>query len=532
MPSVERKNTTNLPVGVEPQKSSSLLGRPVKWLRGDTDRKGVLIAKRALAGLIATFLAISLIGIIPLVFGVKKWKELKPQAQKVPTPLPSLQMSSTSSLSYEVQPIPPTSRVQTTAAASKSSEKSSSSSEDYVSPPEDVVHPPVSSEKKAPKAPQSFEESSNSSEDSAEISVETAPVFEPPAIQDVAEEVSLIKPEDCRFNAATREEVLALQGKLRHINKKHEQIQLESLEALDRLPKHKLVVEGVTYYCSNLFKNERNVFAFALVELKGKVYPRLFYLSGSQGTWRVAPYAEKRVFFGLQKVSKLGKGLAENDTQLPIPIALALQTLPLPMELQNIGKIEDLLQTVGPMEVLPKYSKGVKLEEFLSQAPSTQEFEEEQYLMPFTDNPGEIVLPNALDLPDFTKMFEMEVNLEFYGKCTAKYMPSINGTNYYLFYENAEGYAFLASLEKVRNNPIGKFGVRKTAWELHHLDAPLLEYRMQIPRRFKTWANLAFEQQKYWNNWNYVREIPLIKLYYEKTGRALPEPFKLAHPNG
>jgi hypothetical protein len=206
--------------------------------------------------------------------------------------------------------------------------------------------------------------------------------------------------------------------------------------------------------------------------------------------------------------------------------------LPLPEVPGEIGKITDLMQTVKPMEVSPKYMKGVNLQEFLSQAPSSKGFQEEGYLIPFTDTPEEIPLPSEQDLPDFTKTFEMEVNLQFYGKCNAKYMPSINGMNYYLFYENEEGYAYLASLEKVRDNPIGKFGVRKTAWEMHHLDAPLLEYKMQIPRRFKTWKNLAFKQQKYWNNWNYVREIPLIKLYYEKTGRDLPEPFESAYPNG
>ena len=63
--------------------------------------------------------------------------------------------------------------------------------------------------------------------------------------------------------------------------------------------------------------------------------------------------------------------------------------------------------------------------------------------------------------------------------------------------------------------------------EMQNMDAPLLEYNEQIPREFEpekgSQNQYQSESRNYSNNWNFVRELEIIKMYYEKQGRELPE---------
>jgi hypothetical protein len=96
----------------------------------------------------------------------------------------------------------------------------------------------------------------------------------------------------------------------------------------------------------------------------------------------------------------------------------------------------------------------------------------------------------------------------------------------YMFYEANDGRAFLSSSECIKDVEINAFGVRKKIIDMGHMDAPLLEYYKQIPEEFdpKERFENCYDSRSYCNNWNYVRELEIIKMYYEKQNRTLPDP--------
>lgn len=323
------------------------------------------------------------------------------------------------------------------------------------------------------------------------------------------------------FETVGEKEVLDLQKQVQQVNPHYkEKISLAALKEQGRLPSHKITVEGVNYYCSDPFYMAGNHCSVGLVQIGKKVYPRLFYLSNSQGGWRVAPFAEKKK----ETIAKMGKGVNEADTQLPLTLSLALHQLPRVEQPSEQPVPKNLLQTVGMIEIPEEYSTAIESEPLLPEELTPPPTFTEKKRVPFTDKPEAIPLPAKELLPNFANSTKSQMTLPHYGEVTATLVPSNNGSLSYLFYELPSGHAFLAAVEKVEDNPINKYGARRISPDLSHSDAPLFEYYDQIPERFRTIEHFPGleNERKYESNWNYVRELELMKMYYKQLGKEMP----------
>lgn len=336
-----------------------------------------------------------------------------------------------------------------------------------------------------------------------------------------------------KFEMASREEVLALQKDIQITNPELPALNLQRLEKdVYLLPCHKLVVGNATYYCSKAtqsFLTGGRPIALGLVKIGEKVYPRMFYLSNSQGIWRMLPIMLKD---SLGRLVHWGKGLGEDDTALPMALNVALHQSMTP----SVSFSCDCTQIFDVVEKTDKddeqncnqaYRDAVSLHEFI---PKQETFD-----------PKSLQLPENSDLhPDFSTAIEQNLTLTSYGEVRAKLYSSKDKTLQYLFYELPDGKVFLAGIDQVLEDPINCYGVRSKAYSLNKMDSCLLEYDYLIPKNLRQGSKKSslfqrqHDKQKYLyntnhpytmlyaNNWNIVRELEIIKMYYKQQGRDLP----------
>ena len=314
-------------------------------------------------------------------------------------------------------------------------------------------------------------------------------------------------------------------------NPKHGILNLEELKKDGLSPNNKLTVDNVTYYCTQPFKlGENHIAVIGLVELevqKGQkqVFPRLFYLSNSQGTWRTMPGALKMG----QELQHYHKGIAESDTQLPTALNIALLKLPLaePKASPMYVNPNDLVKTYN----LAPLSYDVKIQKLGLIDQQFEDFYYDPLLYPHRPaKPKAVLMPSLPKQPNFAKPIkEAEITLPLYGKVIARIYLSNDNSLQYLFYETQEeqqpGKVFLASVEDLKIN-IGRYGVREVGFEANHMDSPLLEYKQQIrvdyqPHLIRPQINNNAYNYYDWN-WDYVRELPIIQAYYAAKGQAIP----------
>ncbi len=106
------------------------------------------------------------------------------------------------------------------------------------------------------------------------------------------------------------------------------------------------------------------------------------------------------------------------------------------------------------------------------------------------------------------------------GELVGRVFESHDGTMRYLFFEDADGRAALSTVES-RLPEINAMGLRSRYVDTRGMDAPLIEYFLQIPATFG-----GKKDAGYASNWNYVRELPIIRYYYEEQNRTVPPPVK------
>lgn len=310
--------------------------------------------------------------------------------------------------------------------------------------------------------------------------------------------------------------MLSLQSKIQQTNPKYPALQLNSLTD-SQMPKFKMSIDEVTYYYSEPFQfDSSNIAVMALVQVDDKVYPRIFYRSNSQACWRVMPAVAKGDY------KRLGKGLGESDTQVPIALNLALQDLS-----TNSGRnpsAQDLVKT--GVDFTATYKDKTSIEPLVHVAESAEKwFEKGGNIIMRCPAPAAIKLPEKQSLhPNFKTCVTTKTFTDpHYGKLVAKVYLSHDESLQYQFYEAEDGRVFLSGVERIKDNPINIFGVREKALDLNGMDAPLLEYWNQVPRGHEPSANPPFYQSsKYTSNWNYLRELEVIQLYYSEQGRELP----------
>ena len=292
-----------------------------------------------------------------------------------------------------------------------------------------------------------------------------------------------------------------------------------------------MMIGEVAFYFSKPFTISRERLAcIALIQIGDKVFSRLCYLSHSQATWRVMPAAEKwqEENYKQRLLGRYGKGIAETDTQLPIPIIIGLLDL-IPQKINiSYPEVSNLVRTAP--DYTSTYLESVFIKDFCKLNPDAPDsFFKGGTIYHKTPDPTAIKLPEDVNrLPDFNSGLPVkEFQAEEYGLVKARVFPSKDKQMQYLFYEVPNGQVFLAAVEKVMGNPINSYGLRKETFETKGMDAPLREYKEQVPpgyegEDYKKAQGIPPSWIKYISNWNFVRELEIIKLYYATQNLPVP----------
>lgn len=346
----------------------------------------------------------------------------------------------------------------------------------------------------------------------------------------------LLQPAHIKFEKCDRQEVLNLQNQIQQTNVKYPKLDLSTLSE-SQMPIHKMKVGEVTYYCSQPFLNKQNASVLALVKIGDKVFPRTFYCSKSQVSWRAMPSVQKKQIEHGNPLGHINKGHFESDTQLPFVLNLALLDLKISSDpIHTIGyqKIANLLET-ELMNYRPpaNYIHRVNKTPFAWKPEGAPDHfhNKDGDRIPLDPNPHDSKMPQDVGLhPDFsTLLYSRDFEDRFYGKLTAKVYASKDKNLQFLFHEAADGRAYLAGIEKIKDNPINTYGVRKYAVEAGMFTSPLLEYHIQIAPGYEaSEADRYHALDDYGNNWNYVCELEIIKMYYNEQRREIPPKFKSA----
>lgn len=329
---------------------------------------------------------------------------------------------------------------------------------------------------------------------------------------------------------------MQLQQFIKNGNPKYNVLGLDKLKGCNLLPTNTIKIANANYHVSNLFtythNNQSHDLALAFIEIQEQeetcVYPRVFYHSNSQATWRVLPFAAKDLN---GKFCWYGKGLREIDTQLPIPLTVALNSLYQISEkiidfsyeeckekgvnISNLVKSSDRYCSNSPSFLnLINFGSLAGNDDTNNPRAKMANRLPENSLMPIDDTLH----------PDFSiALIESTLFLPHYGQVTCRVFNSYDESLSYLFIEASDGLAYLACVES-NLSPINKYGVRSHCIDFNTSCSPLLEYFKQIPKQFRRKTGSlpgqedphSYETKLYGNQWNFVRKLPVIEDYYFK----------------
>lgn len=308
------------------------------------------------------------------------------------------------------------------------------------------------------------------------------------------------------------EEILALQEYIQITKSDAPPLDL-SLLPNELFPRYMFNLDDVKYYCSILcsIKDARNLGCLALVQINDKIYPRIFYCSNSQATWRTIPALGR---------GRIGKGYAESDTCLPINLNLALFDLPknteYPLDISALNIIEP------GFDQCPQYKDTVTMHPFAEMSPPTAEmtFYKRGLSVPKPPIPSTIKMPkDKLCHPCFAEPIAIKplAKVPHYGSLIAEVYPSFDQEFLYLIYRTSDDCAFLALVENIHpSNKLTPFGVKSRAYSLLGMDSPMLEYHAQIPREYEPADDATtYTSHLYDNNGRYVQGLEIILQYNE-----------------
>lgn len=136
------------------------------------------------------------------------------------------------------------------------------------------------------------------------------------------------------------------------------------------------------------------------------------------------------------------------------------------------------------------------------------------------NNPKDIVLKSESLKPNFSKPIEKFETKYMGGDVEAMLYKSQDGSTTYTIFKDDTGKIWFGDIHQ--SGDINKFGISKKQYDFGDLTAPRYEYNIQIPPEHRATPITPSTENSYRSNWNYIREIPLVKQWYESQGLALP----------
>lgn len=300
-------------------------------------------------------------------------------------------------------------------------------------------------------------------------------------------------------------------------------ITIDYLRSVGLTPKWSFETTGVRYHMSDPIQVGSRVAYVAFVEQGGEVHTRVFYGSQSQGVWRAASHrVEGASHLGISE-RWIGKGNPhEESTDLPYELYGELNRRAASPRTDIAGE--------GAEGVFYGLLEVKSFDDFMSgnQHPTEGFFPgEASQLGSFGANVDKFGKPESFrfndpkDAPDFTKLLStFDTPSSVYGGSVSAFaFPSKNGKLAYLFYKDADGRAWLASVQDTTSMVTSRGG-RRQIIDAGNLSMPLYEYRDQIPAEYRGRANPR--DGAYYDAWEYVKRLPIISDLYQAQGWAMP----------
>lgn len=289
-------------------------------------------------------------------------------------------------------------------------------------------------------------------------------------------------------------------------------------------PKSAYVVQGVKYSFSELFDmGHGRVGTVAVIDMPdGSQVARVFYRSNSHSEFKALParVQNSMVFPGYDK------GIGQFSLSLPQELQEQLSASL--MEGKPVKSLPDaslvaIVQTYTGLERLgvdTPMSGSVSSEKILVQTsgPSIKRGRGNPI-----SRPSDIQLKTPKDRPNFSRVERVyTARTSLSGEVEVRVYQSASGElEYPVYIEKSTGRIWFGNVSNI-DSPITDYGVRARAIDSGDLTSPLWDHRQEIGKGYTGPRHPSDSQ--YASNWNYVREIPEVKRWYQEHGLEVPPP--------
>jgi hypothetical protein len=255
---------------------------------------------------------------------------------------------------------------------------------------------------------------------------------------------------------------------------------------------------------------------------------RLFHRSNSQGTFRLVPGVRRvlHVYFD--------KGLGEHTMYLPaeaqeflarrLPTAAAEDRLPI-FEMEQLDGLVPYPRTEEAYHAFMDSGDNVR-NALAAPKPILVRHAGKEAMIEarrgeWVSRPDLIVIREAGHRPDYSKIVRSwKTHTPVAGDLDALVFRSADGTLEYTVLRDRSGRIWFGGVEDLTSE-ITTHGVRRRPVDATELMAPRFEYFDRIPYEFRG-ARAPNGSGHYFDQWDYLREIPEIQRFYRETGRPLP----------
>ncbi|MFH1018615.1 MAG: hypothetical protein V1798_10615 [Pseudomonadota bacterium] len=298
------------------------------------------------------------------------------------------------------------------------------------------------------------------------------------------------------------------------------------------LPKYPFKYGDVEYEFGEFFLDDHGrLLVLAKVRTpSGEAY-RVYLRSNSHGPFQLAP-AVRRVFHTFYD-----KGLGKNTMNLPSEVQefLARRLLALPSE-EGLPVIqpEDLRGIIpfpqSPEEFAAWYHGPDHMRNTLEEPRPFIETVAPAEPGAFAEIPeGKVLRPqfvriaNEGERPDYSRLVRsFKTRSPISGDLDVLVYHSKNGTLEYMLFRDASGHAWFGDVSDLTSE-ITTHGVRRGPIASQAIVAPRYQYWNGIPEGYHGPRNPAVDGV-YFDQWNYVRELPEIQAFYASRGLPVPLP--------
>jgi len=294
---------------------------------------------------------------------------------------------------------------------------------------------------------------------------------------------------------------------------------IKNIDQQDKLKEFKLVPEfafkhnNAEIILSKRFSrpDKERFHAIGFIKIDGAIYPRVFYHSNSHGTFRAIDgvldgwYSKGpgQAFISIPfKITKFllngcaGDGPKRFKKELAEMLSLSDDHL---YYFNNYGVFDE------------NVSAGLKdssVDMVLDGNGSSMR------------HPSDIVIKQGFE-PDFSKeILSFKAETKAAGPVKIFVYRSVNQLLEYMVMQGEDKKIWIAEINTFGED-LNEFGIAKKQFDLGDLLQPRWEYPNEIAIDFKSSEKSPY-RPKYYSNWNYLREVQVIKSWYVAKGIALP----------